>query len=156
MCLCKWRRSDVMWRYKTGSTWCHIITAPTESNLIILSIRFIHAYIGANCLKFPFKDMHLTCRLHNDDWFIRKSVYTDCNYVWFSVTIGNTKRFPDSKAHGANTWPTWDPWAPDGPHVGPMNLAIRVFHTRHEIHKPMFHVHVSWYWQHLVSEIINM
>ena len=29
--------------------------------------------------------------------------------------------FPDSKAHGANIRPTWDP---GGPHVGPMNLAI--------------------------------
>ena len=31
----------------------------------------------------------------------------------------------DSKVHGANTGPTWVLSAPDGPHVGPMNLAIR-------------------------------
>ena len=31
--------------------------------------------------------------------------------------------FPDSKVHGANIGPTW---VPDGPHFGPMNLAIRV------------------------------
>ena len=31
---------------------------------------------------------------------------------------------PDSKVHGANMGPTWDLSAPDGPHVGPMNLAI--------------------------------
>ena len=35
--------------------------------------------------------------------------------------------FPDSKVHGANMGPTWVLSAPDGPHVGPMNLAIRVF-----------------------------
>ena len=35
-------------------------------------------------------------------------------------------RFPDSKIHGANMGPTWVLSAPDGPHVGPMNLAIRV------------------------------
>ena len=34
--------------------------------------------------------------------------------------------FPDSKVHGANMRPTWVLSAPDGPHVGPMNLAIRV------------------------------
>ena len=34
--------------------------------------------------------------------------------------------FPDSKVHGANMGPTWVLTAPDGPHVGPMNLAIRV------------------------------
>ena len=34
-------------------------------------------------------------------------------------------KIPDSKDHGANMGPTWDLSAPDGPHVGPMNLAIR-------------------------------
>ena len=32
---------------------------------------------------------------------------------------------PDSKVHGANMGPTWVLSAPDGPHVGPMKLAIR-------------------------------
>ena len=32
---------------------------------------------------------------------------------------------PDSKVHGANMGPTWVLSAPDGPHVGPVNLAIR-------------------------------
>ena len=34
--------------------------------------------------------------------------------------------FPDSKVHGANMGPTWVLSAPDEPHVGRMNLAIRV------------------------------
>ena len=34
--------------------------------------------------------------------------------------------FPDNKVHGANMWPTWVLSAPNGPHVGPMNLAIRI------------------------------
>ena len=33
---------------------------------------------------------------------------------------------PDSKVHGANMGPTWVLSVPDGPHDGPMNLAIRV------------------------------
>ena len=32
---------------------------------------------------------------------------------------------PDSKVHGANMGLTWDLSAPDGPHVGPTNLAVR-------------------------------
>ena len=36
------------------------------------------------------------------------------------------KNYPDSKIHGANMGPTWVLSAPDGPHVGPMNLAIWV------------------------------
>ena len=31
----------------------------------------------------------------------------------------------DSKVHVAHMGPTWVLSAPDGPHVGPMNLAIR-------------------------------
>ena len=33
---------------------------------------------------------------------------------------------PDSKVHGASMGPTWVLSAPGGPHMGPMNLAIRV------------------------------
>ena len=36
--------------------------------------------------------------------------------------------FPDSKVHGANMEPTSVLSAPNGPHVGPTNLAIRVHH----------------------------
>ena len=34
-------------------------------------------------------------------------------------------RHPDSKVHGANMGPIWVLSAPDGPQVGPTNLAIR-------------------------------
>ena len=34
-------------------------------------------------------------------------------------------KHPDSKVHGANVGPTWVLSAPDGPHVGPMNIATR-------------------------------
>ena len=47
-----------------------------------------------------------------------------------SAKIGKSYRienaYPDSKVHGANMGPTWVLSAPDGPHFGPMNLAIRV------------------------------
>ena len=35
------------------------------------------------------------------------------------------KENPDSKVHGANMGPIWVLSAPEWPHVGPMNLAIR-------------------------------
>ena len=38
--------------------------------------------------------------------------------------LGGIRVIPDSKALGANMGPTWVMSAPDGPHVGPMNLAI--------------------------------
>ena len=39
--------------------------------------------------------------------------------------IQHLKPTPDSKVHGANMGPTWVLPAPDGPHVGSMDLAIR-------------------------------
>ena len=43
---------------------------------------------------------------------------TDRLIIWYA--------FPDSKVHAANMEHTWVLSAPDGPHVGPMNLAVRV------------------------------
>ena len=40
--------------------------------------------------------------------------------IWLSVVIGY-----DSKVHGANMGPIWGRQDPGGPHVGPMNFAIR-------------------------------
>ena len=48
------------------------------------------------------------------------------NIYIFIIYIMHWKQFPDSKYHGANMGPTWVMSVLDGPHVGPMNLAIRV------------------------------
>ena len=57
-----------------------------------------------------------------------------------SPRILQTRAYPDSKAHGANMGPTWVLSAPDGPHVGPMNLAIRVL-----LHRwPVSEADTSW------------
>ena len=46
----------------------------------------------------------------------------------FSLNTDNkySIAYPDSKVHGANMGPTWNLSAPDGPHVGPMNLAMGI------------------------------
>ena len=49
--------------------------------------------------------------------------------------------------HGANMGPTWVLSAPDGPHVGPMNLAIRVyFHIQYLYWDTLqqFYNHICW------------
>ena len=48
------------------------------------------------------------------------SLWTDCQVLSNLCT-------PDTKVHGANMGLTWILSAPDAPHVGPMNLAIRLF-----------------------------
>ena len=44
----------------------------------------------------------------------------------YKLTDTDWQKSPDSKIHGANMGPTWVLSAPDGPHVGAINLAIRV------------------------------
>ena len=54
-----------------------------------------------------------------------------CTYCWYS---------PESKVHGVNMEPTWVLSAPDGPHVGHMNLAIRALFIDLCL---MTHIHIS-------------
>ena len=51
-------------------------------------------------------------------------VSVPCNAMLDAAPM-KTKHISDNKIHGANVGPTWVLSAPDGPHVGPMNLAIR-------------------------------
>ena len=58
--------------------------------------------------------------------------YYVCIYKWVQLLCNGHVRpfkisYPDSKVHGANKRPSWVLSAPVGSHVGPMNLAIRVF-----------------------------
>ena len=46
-------------------------------------------------------------------------MFLHCAVIYFCT-------FPDSEFHVAIMGPTWVLSAPGGPHVGPMNLAIRV------------------------------
>ena len=58
------------------------------------------------------------------------SAASDENFVKMTTIPFRWWRYPDSKVHGANIGPTWVLSAPDGPHVGPMNLVIRVHMER--------------------------
>ena len=51
------------------------------------------------------------------------SVCTGTNRLYIYIVMETA--IPDSKVHVANMGPTWVLPAPDGPHVGPMNLAIK-------------------------------
>ena len=55
---------------------------------------------------------------------------------------GHTHRLyvPESKVHGAHRRPTWVLSAPDGPHVGSMNLAIRDSYMIPEFNFYSFHI----------------
>ena len=46
--------------------------------------------------------------------------------IFYQLWSNQKDTYQDSKVHGAYMGPTWVLSAPDGPHVDPMNFAIRV------------------------------
>ena len=51
----------------------------------------------------------------------------NCRWVFGKMLWNVRHNYPDNKVHEANMGPTWVLSAPDGPHAGPMNIAIRVY-----------------------------
>ena len=64
----------------------------------------------------------ILCYGHGFCW----RTWTDIIQITLINVIVTWNLYPDSKDHGANMGPTWVLPAPGGPHIGPMNLAIRV------------------------------
>ena len=56
--------------------------------------------------------------LHRDDEAMGMTLL--CDWCWLRSCL-------DSKVRVTNMGPTWVLWTPGGPHVGPMNFAIRVY-----------------------------
>ena len=51
---------------------------------------------------------------------------TDHRYIDYLMRWRLLRVYSDTKVHGANMGPSWVLSAPDGPHFGPINFAIRV------------------------------
>ena len=69
-------------------------------------------------------------------WYMTRIIYRGAIWKEYSIIIGikisptvTTGNNPDNKVHVASMGPTWVLSAPDGPHVGPMKLAIRESNT---------------------------
>ena len=85
---------------------------------------------------------HLCKQIKTNIWYIPQFISVTIMFIvkslayilfvkqFFRLRTNKTSKIwqycPDSKVHGANMGPTWVLSAADGPHVGPMNVAIRV------------------------------
>ena len=99
-----------------------VLPLKTEKRNTVQCIRW-NEILVTGCTTYCFYNSRCS-RLQMIRWYdgISESVV-------LSLTRRNmnfTRRYPDSKIHGANMGPTWVLSAPDGPHVDPMTLAIRV------------------------------
>ena len=102
--------------------------------------KWIHKLLSYLFRGMMFIHMYLAFKWEHKHWV--KSLWpSDAIQHQIAKTLGSTlirhdptlsvvsisNQCPDSKVHGANMGPTWVLSAPGGPHVGPINLAIRVY-----------------------------
>ena len=96
-----------MWPYEPCYQRCYIWWADVHR-------------VQANCIVYP--PFSFYCR-----WLCSRCWSVFYQYILHSSNgLGPIIHCPDSKVHGSNMGPTWVLSAPDGPHVGPMNLDIRL------------------------------
>ena len=131
---------------------CHLQCFITISTIIpfVLHNPISYAVITEQCLwhikadpNFYWEKIHRIMEClpisHPHMWVVGVSVVSmfEKNYGVLTEPRNILDISPDSKVHGANMGPTWVLSAPDGPHVGPMNLAIReVTHDCLPYHSP--------------------
>ena len=112
---CRWRHNRLL----ITSQWpnnCDTLTWIVISNS--LDVDFIHGDINSRSCTKNLSYKIATCSFYNQYKNTNKSILTRK----FNAKI---KADPDSNVHGANMGPTWVLAALGGPHVGPMNLAVR-------------------------------
>ena len=80
----------------------------------------------------PVYNRSSSCKAYQEYYFFSSTLiyeYGCLRYCWQSQDINQSNdianKHLDSKVQGANMGPTWVLSAPDGPHDGPMNSAIR-------------------------------
>ena len=111
-----------------------------------------HSFIY--CMKGTWENwLNLNCdisyNLHSGHYVLKQEIWIMFMNQFKLATIivflalGNT-HLPGSKVYGANMGPTWVLSAPDGPHVGPTNLAFRVAMWKHNPLSWFIHIAISY------------
>ena len=67
-----------------------------------------------------------SCSINRSLWKLTIGIWTSIGAGQFPGLWQVMHTYPDNKVHGANMGSTWVLLAPDGPHISPMNLVIRV------------------------------
>ena len=84
---------------------------------------------------------------------------TEWMKLWTHKSTPSRQHFPDSKVHGANMEPTWVLSVPGGPHVCPINLAVRVndiwYHWYGMAWRDMLMQWYKWYHRYIYIVISN-
>ena len=95
---------------------------PTVEFLVIWDI-LMFIWRLCNNISNDGYDTHICIsKIHSNDSIGRVKT-SEIRYIF--ITCWNSWNNSDYKVHGVNMGPAWVLSAPDGPHVGPMNFAIK-------------------------------
>ena len=128
-----WKRFPRYWPFCEGNP--QVTCRFPAKGPVICSFDFVselgHFHYGRCSLEI------FVCALSSS--FRRRCYVKKYTYIVLQYSIASLKcywetttwwePYPDSKVHGTNMGPTWVLSAPDGPHVGPMNLVIGVMQS---------------------------
>ena len=134
-----WTFTNLHFQWDNFFGWKYICVFYHLSTLKIAQVVGIVFLNGVNETRIP---IYPGSRCPGGKW--NKSISTNGTHlvldIHSSLSAGKVEGNPDSKVHGANMGPIWVLSAPDGPHVGPMNLAIR------EIIIGLFLLKICWWY----------
>ena len=127
------------------------VTCQCESTMLKNTV--ILCYTRTRRKNINYRWSGVVCVIYNEPTCASNNRGVRCNVIGVALWVTSLHQTlcadPDNKGHGANMGPTWVLSAPDGPHVGPMNLAIC---------GPVWYFHISvpyvvcrsvwqpWYW----------
>ena len=103
-----------------------------QSSVSLVFVRAIHRFSVVSTHKEPAshaENVSIWWRHHVriGHWALQHIRDLNTVIAVLDRLIFNMSPYPDRKVHGANMELTWVLSGPDRPHVGPMNLAIRVY-----------------------------
>ena len=88
-----------------------------------------HVYLSRQARIFRRLTSLLLYETYERCGLVRRSMC--CLLCRYRSSCHTADKYPDSKVHGTYMGPTWGRQDPGGLHVGPMNLAIRVYADWH-------------------------
>ena len=111
-------------------------------SIMVKIMNFETIHIGLIILCYWYSSALVALFQHGP----RTAIWTSS---WVTLLTMETAKgcqyYPESKVHGANMGPICVLSAADGPHVGPMNLAIRVCQLMHWLLNSSL-PQQTWYW----------
>ena len=119
-CLTKW---NILW----NSLWYGLMIPCITLLTVVTKVQISNWYQKPHTLPsqawYQVIIVSFCRKLTTSSWNL---MLLDSTQQWYILTQKEYCNCPDSKVHGASMVPTWVLSAPDGPHVGSMNLAFRV------------------------------